>query len=856
MPQAMRAPRSLQADGSSCPLGIDEPRPRLAWLPPDGQLACRVRVATSPPGRRAGELWDSGWVQTAEPSIRYAGPPLASRTRYLWTVRVAGAGGGRSPWSRPSWFETALLDPGDWAAGWIGAPAGAVGEPLLRRVFMAPRNLVTARLFASGLGYADLRVNGLPVDDRVLDPAPTDYTVRVPYSCFDVTALLRPGRNVVTAALGRGFYGLRTGNVWGWHRAPWHGRPRLLCQLEIATAGGVVRVVSDARWRAAGGPTIDDSVYGGEQYDARREPVGWTSPAYDDSGWSPAVLLPAPGGRLRAQRLPPVRAGAPVPPAAVEPAGDGGLAYDFGGVRAGWAALTVRGDRGTEVVLSYGETRQPDGTVETVNDHVDGPTQVDRYVLRGGGEERWEPRFSYKGFRYVHVSSDRPLSTLDLRARSVHADVTPAGGFDCSDGTLRWLDGAAGRTIAANLHGVLTDTPTFEKNGWTADAHLIAETAIHHFDMRLVLRKALRELGDAQRPDGGVPVIAPTPGWGTATDPCWSAAYPLLAWNLYEYYGDIDALDEHYAGICAFADHLHRACRPQGWVWSGDSYADWLAPGHLLAPEGPRLPATAFVYHITRRVAQMAAVLDRPVDADRYASRADEVATAFQRAFFDEAKGYYRGDSDGYRQAASVLPLAFGLVPADRVDAVVGHLVRDVVERCAGHLDTGALATKYLLPVLTDHGRADVALTVATQQTPPGWGHWRAQGSTTLHESWDAGSRSRSHHFLGSAGQWLRERVAGLRPTAPGWARIAVAPMVDDRLAYARADVMTVRGRAAVAWRRCGAALELDITVPPGAQADVDIPVDDGEKRPITCPGSKGRARFTLSAGRRQIRLG
>ena len=302
------------------------------------------------------------------------------------------------------------------------------------------------------------------------------------------------------------------------------------------------------------------------------------------------------------------------------------------------------------------------------------PVQTDRYVLSGSRRQSWEPRFSYKGFRYVEISSSFAPTHEVVRARSVHTSVEPAGTFACSDALFAWLHEATGRTILNNLHGIPTDTPLFEKNGWTADAHLIAEAAIHQFDMHLFFRKWLCDLTDAQADDGGIPVVVPTPGWGASADPCWSTAHLLIAWNLFEYYADTDLLDEHYAASRKYVEHLHATCRPTGWIWPRFSYADWLAPGHKFAPEGPKLAASAFVYLATRRLADIAEVLEHHDDAERYAQTAGEIGLAFNRAFLDAASATYRSaPGEAYRQTSNVLPLAFGLVPGDAAPAVVAN---------------------------------------------------------------------------------------------------------------------------------------------------------------------------------------
>ena len=803
---------------------------------PGGEELLR-RSITAPRGDRFAQ-----WVETGE--------PLPPGTYYVevgdgdvcwWTCPDGRLPGGHA-------YADGVRVAG---ARTLSVETAADPSPLLRKVFTVPAEVASARLYAAGLGYHELFVNGRRVGARLLDPAPVDYDRRVPYDAHDVTSLLRSGANVIAAALGRGFYAMRTTNVWGWNTAPWNDEPKLRCRLEaFLRDGSTVTVVSDGTWRVTAGPTTRDSLYGGETHDARREPAGWTRPDHDDTGWRAADLLDPPRGEPVAQRLPPITVARTTPLTAPAVMADGSWVYDLGFATAGWARLEAEGPAGARVTLRYGERVRRDGGVEAVNEHVAGPVQTDVYVLAGSGREVWEPRFGYKGFRYVQVSAPPEVTVGRLLARSAHTAVEPAGGFRCSEELLAWIDRAAGATILNNLHGIPTDTPLYEKNGWTADGHLTAETAIHHFDMRLFFRKWLRDFADAQSPDGGIPLIVPTPGWGRIDDPCWSGAYPLIAWNLYEYYGDADVLDEHYEAIRRHVEHLHAVCGQAGGPWPGFSHGDWLPPGRMFAPEGPALAATAFTQFATRRLAQIAAVLGRSGDAARYEELAQRIADAFHGAFFDPDTAEYRTGA-GYRQTANVLPLAFGLVPAGHRAAVARNLVRDIRRR--GHLDTGVLGTKYLLPVLTEHGHADVAVDLALRRTYPSWGHWRERGARTFREGWDDDARSHDHHLLGSVSQWLREHVAGLRPAAPGFARIKVEPIVDERIRAAEVRYRSVRGDIAVSWRREPEETALDVTVPVGVTAEVRVPARPGDV--VTGAGRPvDAASLTLTSGEYRLR--
>ena len=496
---------------------------------------------------------------------------------------------------------------------------------------------------------------------------------------------------------------------------------------------------------------------------------------------------------------------------------------------AGWARLRVRGPAGTELTLRFGEKLDADGTVQSSNNLVTGRFQTDTYTLRGTGTtETWEPRFSYKGFQYVQVTGWPGTPTAaDLDGRLVHSDVASHGEFASGTELFATIRDLTRKTVLNNLHGIPTDTPMYEKNGWTGDAQLMAETDLLEFDVQRILVKWLDDIRDSVDENGRPPAIAPDGGWGQGqfgAAPPWNAAYVLIPWWLYEYRGDRHVLADHYAAMSRFMD-WEIARSPDG--IHSSFLGDYLAPGYHGNPaEDLDLAGTAYAYEMVRTMARIARVLHHPDDAERYRAAAMRIRDAFNAKFLDAERGIYRTDSDpDYRQTSNVLALAFGIVPEDREDEVLQHLVEDVHAR-GDHLNTGALGTKYLLPVLTERGYGDLAYTIATQRTYPSLGYWIDNGATSLWEMWDLGSRSLDHAFLGGAIEdWFFKDLAGIRPAAPGFETVEIRPEPVAGLDRARAATRTPYGRVAAAWRRDDrGGLELDVTVPVGSRALVHVP--------------------------------
>lgn len=748
---------------------------------------------------------------------------LVSGNGWTSTVQVPSPAAGM-PNPQARWEPVVVGDRyGVWPAGVpVSVPVTEPPAPLLRTTFDLPAPPERARLYASGLAFQELWMNGVRVGDAVLDPALTNYERTVHYVVHDVTELVHAGKNALGVELGRGFYGLSTPNIWQWHRAPWHAEPCLLLELVVDHAEGRTVVASGPDWRTRRGPTVTNSLYAGESFDDDRHPRGWTGADYDDSTWSPAMVVPGPAGRLVAQSHEPIRVVGDVLPVDTWSAGAGTDVVDFGTTLSGWCRIT--GSTTTGIRISYGELLTPERTVEATNQYVDPARfQVDEWV--GGSDVDWEPRFSYKGFRYAQLEGLTSPAAASVTARSVRSDVASVSEFSCDVGRFEQYDRAMRRTIANNLHGLPTDTPMYEKNGWTGDAQVAANVLGTTFDLRRLLAKWLGDIRDSQLPGGQLAVIAPTAGWGyeeLAPAPEWTTAYPHLLRQMHRWYGGRTLLAQHLDPV------LRYLTWEQGRLRDGlaiTALGDWLPPGYPgVPPEDTRLTATAYLVRAMRDTAAIADLLERPADAKALRSRARGLQERLNAVFLDRTTGHYRTEADpDYRQTSNAVPLAFGLVPADMVKRVVDSLTRDIRER-GTHLNTGCLGTSVLLPVLSKHGQHQLAADLALQDTYPSWGSWFSQGADTMWEAWSADYRSRNHYFLGTVAQWLYENVAGVRVGDNGWAGFTVRP--DARAGVGRASFMvqTVRGPAGSAWMRDGDEVLLTVTVPVGSTAEVHVP--------------------------------
>jgi alpha-L-rhamnosidase len=789
-----------------------------------------------------GDFWDPGEVEAPDlpPALEYRGEPLLSCARYFWKVRWRDRHGAASPWSEPATFVTGFLYPGDWKAKWIGPREvrefrskgtvllGHAGPEdvqscavYMRREFALKERAVLAMVFVSGLGHYELRLNGEKVGSSVLDPGWTDYAKKALYASHDVTALVRE-RNALGLILGNG----RHTKSYG------YGAPRATCRVEVEYESGEREILfSDESWRTSAGPLQENGLYYGERTDARVLIDGWDRPGFDDKGWEKAVSVP--GYPLVSQMMPPVRVTGTLTPRSVTRLAGGAFVFDFGQNFTGWARLKVLGPMGTEVRLRHAELLHEDGTLNL------GPNEnaeaTDIYILRGGGPEVHEPRFTYHGFRYVEMTGFPGEPGPDaLEGRVVHSDVRRTGELRTSDELVDAIHGNVVWGQLSNFMSIPTDCPQRdERHGWLGDAHLSAEEAVFNFDMTAFYAKFLDDIRLAQKDDGSLPDVVPPylPRLYPA-DPAWSSAYAVLVWLLWEHTGDARFIARHFAPLKKYLDFL-ASNADGGIVRKLGKYGDWCPPGSVVPKKTPvELTSTWYYHHDLVLFARMAAVLGRDEDAREYGRLAESVKAAFNEAFLGETQyaAIRVSPVDNHPdQTANTLPLYLDMVPADRKAKVFASLLDSVVRIHDFHLDTGILGTRYLLDVLTANGAGETAFRVAGQKSYPGWGYMIAEGATTLWERWEKlgghAMNSQNHIMLGSVDAWFYRTLAGLTPLRPGWKAVRVKPHVLGGLTSVEARIETVSGLVSAAWTRSERALTLTVTLPVGASGEVHVPL-------------------------------
>jgi len=839
------------------PLAISVTDPCLSWELQAAdpakrglrQSAYRVIVAGSREilARNEGDLWDSGKVLSDRSvGIVYAGKPLASRQRCCWKVMVWDQDGQASPWGAAALWTMALLQASDWRAQWIGAPEAELAAPYLRTQWTLPQQPVRATAYFCGLGYGELYINGRKVGNHVLDPGFTDYTERVLYVAHDVTDQLTAGENAVGILLGNGWFRLPTPDLWGFHKAIWRGSPRALLQLEVEYADGsrATLVTSDA-WKWALSPIIFNCVRAGEVIDVQEDRPGWDKPKFDDAGWRAVSVLPAPLGKLVAQQHPPIRAVREIRPLTLTQPKPGIFVYDLGEYISGWPRYHKRKNHGEKVTLTCGERLDTDGTLTTrvAAGYTYGNYQTEIAV---GKPATYEPRFTYHGYRYVQLDCGKPSRfkgdpgqpTLDdLVGVVVRSDLPPAGGFTSSDETLNAVKRLLLNGAITGVMGSMGSDPSREKLNWMCDGIIVTYATAHDFDVLPLCRKWVNDMLDAQDSSGQIHRFAPWPhatDWATAdplpTDPWWGSDVASAPWFLYCHYGDRRTLRHAYPAMKRFLDRLTRSAQ-DGLIRF--RYGDWLArtadePKGGVAQNNSRAPVplvgTAGWYYMADLVARIADTLGEKDDAAEYRKLADRIRETFIGKFIDR-DGRLPTDDD---QTAPSLALALGLAPAEHRQTIVRQLVDNVTVRRSGHLNTGFVGLRFLPRVLTDNGRADVAVRALTIDGFPGYVNMIRHGATTTWEDW-RGDEVLIHPGLTAPCRWLYEGLAGIQtdPAAPGFKRMIFKPAVVEKPEVVEAWHQSPYGRIAVRREIKEGRFTLVVDVPPNATAEVHVPAAD-----------------------------
>ncbi|SDZ96111.1 alpha-L-rhamnosidase [Chitinophaga terrae (ex Kim and Jung 2007)] len=853
-------PAALKCEYLQTPLGVDAAHPRLSWLQADSRNGARqtayiVKVAADPAALQSKPLWTSGKVNSSDRLIKYAGKPLQPFTRYYWSVEIWDQDGKKTP-AVTSWFETGVGKQENWKGAWISDNTDIAMKPAAyyRKTFGAEKQILSARAYIAAAGLYELFINGQKAGNHRLDPMYTRFDRRNFYVTYDVTSLLQTGKNAIGVVLGNGWYNHQSTAVWFFDKAPWRNRPAFCLDLYITYTDGSKAVISSGKdWKTSTGPIVFNSIYTAEHYDARKEIPGWNTTQFDDSKWHDVIYRSAPSQHIVSQQLHPIENVEEIAAQSIRQLNDTTWVYDLGRNISGVSKFTVQGPEGTVIRLKHGEQLNKNGTVDLSNidvhyrptDNTD-PFQTDIFILGGKGQETFMPSFNYKGFQYVEVTSSKPLKLKkeDLTGYFMHSNVPPVGNINSSDTILNKLWWATNNAYLSNLFGYPTDCPQREKNGWTGDAQIAVETGLYNFDGITIYEKWLADHRDEQQPNGVLPSIIPTGGWGYewGNGPDWTSTIAIIPWNIYLFYGDTTLLSASYEHMRRYVDYI-TSISPTGITSWG--LGDWV-PVKSKSPVP--FTSTAYYYADALILAKTAKLLGKQEDHKTYMALANKIKDAFNKTYLDANTGVYAEGLQTEQSAA----LYWGLVP-DNLKAKAAKVLAQSVINNNYHLDVGLLGTKSILNALSENGYADVAYKLAAQRSFPSWGYWIVNGATTLFENWDinrSSDLSRNHIMFGEIGAWMYKGIGGIYPdeNAPGFRNVNLSPAFPAELDHFSASHDGPYGRIISSWKREGKNIVYTVTIPANSKAVIRFPQqakvsENGKAVPLQAE------RLTVAAG-------
>jgi alpha-L-rhamnosidase len=834
-------PVKLETEYLVNPIGIDAKKPRFSWQMADtrkgaAQAAYRVLVGTDSAAllKEQEILWNTGWIQSPSSLISYTGQ-LKPFTKYYWCVAIADQQQKRST-SAVASFETGLMEMRNWKGSWISdvSDVKLKPAPYFRKTFSAQKNIKSARAYIAAAGLYELSINGRKIGNHRMDPMYTRFDRRTLYVTYDVTDNLKSGNNAIGVLLGNGWYNHQSTAVWDFHKANWRARPTFCLDLRITYEDGSVETISSGKeWKTALSPVIFNSIYTAEHYDARLEQPGWNTTDFDDSKWKNVYFRSAPSSNIVAQAMHPIRNVEKISAKSIRKFNDTTYLFDLGRNISGVSQISISGAAGTVVKLKHGERLYPNGHIDMSNidahyrptDNTD-PFQTDILILNGKGKQTFMPHFNYKGFQYVEVTSSAPvtLQKENLLGYFMHSDVPVAGAVSSSNPVIDKIWSATNNSYLSNLFGYPTDCPQREKNGWTGDAQIAIETGLYSFDGITVYEKWMADHRDEQQPNGVLPSIIPTDGWGYewGNGPDWTSTIAIIPWNIYLFYGDQKLLADCYSNIKLYVDHINEVY-PTGLTTWG--LGDWV-PVKSTSPV--ELTSTCYYYADAVILAKAAKILGNEADYQTYTALSEKIKNALNAKYLDKATGIY---GKGVQTELSV-PLFWGLVPTEMTAKVAENLAKRV-EADGFHLDVGLLGQKAILNALTENGYAEVAYKVAAQKTYPSWGWWIANGATTLYENWNIQAESDislNHIMFGEIGAWIYKGLGGIRPDAaqPGFKNVILEPHFVTGMEHFEARHHSPFGEIISSWKREGKGMSYKVVIPANSTATVKLPDMNG----------------------------
>lgn len=889
----------LEVNMLSNPAGIDPAEIKFGWkLESSGfnvmQEAYRILVSENENFSEA-LLWDSGKVQSDKSQhVVYKGPALSHEKDYYWKVEV-WANQGSSDNSKTSHFFTAPSTE-NLEAKWIGAitreesnlPEGrkmhtptfkkakrdsivaavdslAYRSIMLRREFKANKEIKSAKIYVSGLGHYKLSINGKNIGDSEFAPLWTDYDKTVYYNIYDVTGQFQNGKNALGVLLGNGMY-----NVIGDRYSKFFvsfGPPTLYLQLRITYKDGSQEMItSDENWKYSKSPITFNTLFGGEDYDARMEQPGWDKPGFNEASWKNVIIQNAPKGQLKPQTAPEIKISRDYEVQEVNKIDDTTYVFNMGQNLSGFPKIKARGKKGDKIRIWVGEKLQDDGTIAQGGS---GKPYYYEYTFKGDGIEEWRPYFSYYGYQYVQIegagyketAKDEPV-VLDLTSLFVHNSANEGGSFESSNEIFNQAHQLINAAIKSNFHSVFTDCPHREKLGWLEETHLNGPGLFYNYHLEGFIPKVMQDIADAQRENGLIPNIAPEYivfGGDFTDSPEWGLAGIVLPWMYYEYYGDDKLIEEYYPVMKRYVEYLSSTA--EDYIVS-HGLGDWYDYGEHAAGYSKNSPialsATSHYFYGAKLLTKAAKKLNKTADLEKYERLTNNIREAFNKEFYHPEKGHYGTGS----QFSNAVPIFMEIVRPEEKEIVMKSLL-DTIKANGFKLTTGDVGNRYLYQTLAQNDQNEVMYKMQNHYDIPGYGFQIKFGLTTLTEQWDPRNGNSLNHFMmGQIEEWFYKSLAGIVADEdhPGFKHFFLQPELVGDMDFVKASYESIFGKIVSEWQRNEEELSFYFEIPANTTATIKLPVTEFSgisinNEDFTDFNSSGKTSFKLGSGKYSVKV-
>lgn len=866
------------------PLGIDVKEPRFGWKLYSRQknlfqTAYRIRIF-----KENRKIFDTGKVESSTSiEVKAKGFQTEPKTRYCVNVTVWDNKGRNA--AAETFFETGRLGI-PFRSGWVepkqdATPDSMEGKKLdtstivvntfadikrdfsefrpaqyVRIPFQIKNGMKKARVYMTAHGLYRLSVNGKRPDEREFAPENTSYKKLLQYQTYDITDLLQAGKNVLGVILADGWWAGRVG-VSG-DSCQYGNKTGLLLDCEIEYMDGTCQVVTGEQGVSSTGPILYSDLFVGEKYDARRERKRWDMPEYLAKNWIPVLKAEYPMDNLIGQSAPPVHVIKHISPIEIMKTPLGETIIDMGQVMAGNLEISLETVEGIEIKLEHTEVLDNYGNF--INNIIGtNKEQTDIYITRNGFQ-KYRPLFTYHGFRYVRVTGwPGELLKSNIKGYVLSSEMKDIGYFHTSDDRINRLQENIWWSQVANTISIPTDCPQREKAGWTGDIMAYAPTMCFNRSADAFLTSWMANVRADQLENGAIPDIVPflkayekflLAGHGSITSCGWGDAVITVPYAVYQAYGDKQILEENYEAMEKWVSYIksraenHHPKEYETWderhrersryLWNTDfHFGDWLIPSLVLGnPDGSAMMETAYATmeivapayfaFSAKNMAAVSDILGKEEKAEQYIKLYEKIRAAFIEEYL-LPDGTFQADFQGIY----VIALKNNLVTEELRSKMVTHLC-SMIEKNKGCLDTGFLSIPFLMDVLCENGRKDVAYQLLYQTKCPSWLYEVEKGATTMWESWGAigengevSTYSYNHYAFGCIGEWLYREIGGLQIAEAGYKKLRIAPAFDCGLTSAEVWEETPYGKAVVRWKVMDNKVFLHVIIPSNTTAEV-----------------------------------